>query len=84
MDGRKQRTKERLKTMNAEELKDYVWTRDPVCSCTGDGNPVMLEGEMVIFRSLGCRKHTAPLSVTTKPLSAETIVGNWNGREREK
>ncbi len=70
--------------MDADELKDYVWTREPVCSCTGLGKPVLLEGQMVIFRSLGCRKHPTILSVATKPLSAETLVGNWSEREREK
>jgi hypothetical protein len=67
--------------MDADELKDYVWTREPICCCTGNGKPVLLEGQMVIFRSLGCRVHKSSISVTSKPLSAETIVGNWKERE---
>jgi hypothetical protein len=67
--------------MDADELKDYVWTREPVCSCTGNGKPVLLEGQMVIFRSPSCRVHVITISYTRKPMSAETIVGNWKERE---
>jgi hypothetical protein len=46
------------------------------------GKPTPLNGEMVIFWDLGCRIHNTALSVQKKPQSVETVVGNWEGRER--
>ena len=68
--------------MDAEELKDYRWTRDPVCSCTGEGKTVLFEGEMVVFRSPSCRVHSITLSPTQAPRSVERLIGNWMDRER--
>jgi len=58
------------------------WSRDAVCSCTGSGKPVLLEGEMVVFRSPSCRVHSMTLSPTQAPRSVERLIGNWMDRER--
>lgn len=58
------------------------WSRDPVCSCSGQGKPILLQGDMVICRSPGCRIHSMTLSSTQTPQSVETVVGNFNGREK--
>jgi len=68
--------------MNDEERNGTHWSRTPVCSCTGGGNPTLLDGRMVIFRNPSCRVHVMTLSVTNTPRSVEMLVDNW--REREK
>jgi hypothetical protein len=68
--------------MNDEERNGTHWSRTPVCSCTGGGNPTLLDGQMVIFRNPSCRVHVMTLSFANIPLSAETLVGNWEQRER--
>ena len=43
---------------------------------------VILEGEMVVFRSPSCRVHSITLSPTQAPRSVERLIGNWMDRER--
>jgi hypothetical protein len=56
----------------------------PVCTCTGQGKPIMLDGQMVIFRDPACRVHNRLPGAAPVPVSKERGVGDWNRREREK
>jgi hypothetical protein len=68
--------------MEDEEIRNTRWSKTPVCSCTGGGKEVMLDGQLVIFRNPSCRVHVMTLSFANIPLSAETVIGNWAQREK--
>ena len=56
----------------------------PVCACSNGGKPYLLNGVMVIARDPSCRIHRIESKAAIIPVSAESIAGNWNGREKEK
>ena len=56
--------------------------RTPVCSCRNEGKAWERDGVTYISWDPGCRVHERPLSHVSQPLSAETIVGNWQEREK--
>jgi hypothetical protein len=60
------------------------WSPEPKCSCSHEGKPYLLDGVMVTSRDPSCRVHLTTLSTATIPLSAERIIGSWQGREKEK
>jgi hypothetical protein len=68
--------------MEQELANRTRWSHTPVCSCTGGGKPVLLEGVMVICRNPSCRVHVTTLSFTHTPLNAEALMGDWGKRER--
>lgn len=70
--------------MDEEIVNGTRWSKAPVCSCTGGGKEVMLDGQLVIFRNPACRVHVITLTYASVPLSAETLVGNWSEREKVK
>lgn len=55
----------------------------PVCICRNQGELYDLNGVMVISRDPACRVHVTTLSFTHTQISAETIMGNWKGKEQE-
>ena len=60
------------------------WTPEPKCSCSHEGKLYLLDGSWVTSRNPACRVHPTILSpAVLLPLSAETIVGNWHGKEDE-
>ena len=61
-----------------------VQNNPPVCSCSHDGQPFLLNGVMVVSRDPSCRVHSTTLSKQTQPASVERVVANWNGREKEE
>jgi hypothetical protein len=54
----------------------------PVCSCRNEGKPWTKDGETYISRDPSCRVHNTTLSFTNTPVSAETILGNWERKEK--
>jgi hypothetical protein len=66
------------------ENTNTLWSPPPVCSCAGEGKPVLLHGEMVIFRDPACRVHVTTLTFNSVLNSAEAIEGNWKDRERQR
>jgi hypothetical protein len=60
------------------------WSPEPTCSCRNNGDPYLLDGVMVISRNPACRVHPTTLSPSTCSVSVERLVGNWNGREKDK
>jgi hypothetical protein len=70
--------------MNDEEGNGTRWSKEPVCSCSGGGNPTMVDGIEYVFRNPSCRIHRTTLSTSTIPVSADRVVGNLVGREKER
>ena len=47
-----------------------------VCTCTGSGKPVEIDGVSYIFRDPACRVHQRVIDTGYQPVSAESIMGN--------
>jgi hypothetical protein len=60
------------------------WSPEPKCSCRNEGKPYLLDGNLVTSLDPACRVHPTILSASPVPVSAESIVGNWKDREKEK
>jgi hypothetical protein len=56
----------------------------PVCSCRNEGKPWEQDGETYVSRDPSCRVHEMKYKPPYPPLSAETIVGNWQSKEKAK
>ena len=56
----------------------------PVCSCRNEGKPWELDGVQYVSLDPACRVHKNGYSVPYPPTSADRIVANWDGREKEK
>ena len=54
----------------------------PVCTCRNEGKPWEQDGVSYVSLDPACRVHKKVVNTPYEPVSAESVVGNWNGMEK--